>query len=252
MIPLLCADGISRCYPQQGSGLPWRRKMFHALKKTSMALQSGVSLGLVGASGSGKTTLGRILAGLHIPSTGRVLFRGRDILSLDRARQRDFRATVQYVFQDPFSALNPRYRVGSSLIQPLRRLRGLDPSACQREVKTLMAHVGLEPEILSRYPHQLSGGQAQRVVISRALAAKPALLILDEPVSSLDVSIQAQILSLLRRLRDEMGLGYLLISHDLAVVEQLCSDVMVMKTGQIIKQGHCADLLQKGKPLYES
>jgi len=225
--PLLEARRLSKRFGK-------RHNTVVAVDDVSLAIDQGASLGLVGESGSGKTTLGRMLAALDPPSAGAVCFQGTPLADLDKAGFRHFRRQVQYVFQDPIAALNPRKTVRTSLAAALSGSAKL--TAAQR-IDELLNTVGLDANLLARYPHELSGGQAQRVVIARALAVQPALLILDEPVSALDVSIQAQLLQLLRELRAELNMAYLFISHDLAVVEQLCDFVLVMQDGRVVEQG---------------
>jgi peptide/nickel transport system ATP-binding protein len=208
-----------------------------ALDAVSLRLEPGASLGLVGESGSGKSTLARILIGLERPSAGRLLWNGESAERFGPADWRRCRRQVQYVFQDAQSALNPRHRLGQIMEAPLRGLLGLPRPERTRRADALLERVGLAPSLRRRYPHQLSGGQAQRLVLARALAVEPQGLILDEPVSALDVSIQAQILTLLKELRAELGLSYLFISHDLAVVEQLCEKVVVMQGGRVVEHG---------------
>ncbi len=233
---LIDARGIGRVFRQGSRWWPGGGPGLQALRDVSLTIAPGTSVGLVGESGSGKTTLARILVGLDRPGVGQVLWRGRATSGFSRADWRGYWHAVQYVFQDAHSALNPRHRVRRILAMPLAAL----PAPARRaRVAALLEQVGLAPELADHYPHQLSGGQAQRVVLARALAVQPQLLILDEPVSALDVSIQAQILALLRELRHDLDLGYLFVSHDLAVVEQLCDEVVVMKEGRVVERGRC-------------
>lgn len=223
-----------------------RRRTVTAVDRVTLAIQAGTSLGLVGESGSGKTTVGRILAGLERPDSGQVLFDGALVATVEQGDRRErsswrrFRRRVQYLFQDPAGALNPYHTVGVSIAAALGRLPRPER---RRRLERLAERVGLDPALLGRYPHQLSGGQQQRVVIARALAVEPALLILDEPVSSLDVSVQAQILALLSDLRRDTGIGYLFISHDLAVVERLCERIAVMHAGRLVETAARESLL---------
>jgi peptide/nickel transport system ATP-binding protein len=218
-----------------------------AVDEVSIAVDRGRTLGIVGESGSGKTTLGRMIVGLVPMTAGEVLLDGRDTRALAK---RELNGRIQYVFQDPYSSLNPRRTVGAAIAVPLQRLVGLARAARATRVTELMSHVGLRPELVDRYPHELSGGQRQRIGIARALAAAPKVIVLDEPVSSLDVSIQAQILALLRELQAELNLTYLFISHDLAVVESVCDDVVVMYRGKVVEEGERRRLFREPRHEY--
>ena len=218
-----------------------------AVDQVSLRTDRGTTLGVVGESGSGKTTLARLTAGLLDPTAGRIVLDKADLAGLPR---RELHRRVQYVFQDPYSALNPRRTIRWSVEVPLRYLAGLDRRSRRQRVHDLLDRTGLRPELADRYPHQLSGGQRQRVVIARALAAEPELLVLDEPVSALDVSIQAQILTLLRELQGDLGLTYLFISHDLAVVENLSRDVIVMNRGVVVERGACDEVFRAPQQEY--
>ncbi len=233
-----------------GLVLPDRTKrggMVEILKNISFALDAGEALGLVGESGSGKTSLGRTVMRLYRPTAGSIRFQGRDIATLDEAALQPMRAAMQMIFQDPLSALNPRHRIGTIVTQPLVAFgaaNGRPPSRSQRRARALdlLDHVGLPGALVDRYPHEISGGQRQRVGIARAIALEPALVVADEIVSGLDVSSQATILALLRRLRAEMGLALIFISHDLSVVRVLCERVLVMHAGEVVEAGRCEDI----------
>lgn len=240
--PLLELVAISKSYPHSGprwwrrGAPPWATDT-RVLGPIELALAAGESVGLVGESGSGKSTLARIAAGLLAPSGGQVRWHGVALAALAPAARHAWRREVQYIFQHPLASLNPRRRIGRTLDWTLRGLTRLGRADRARRIDEVAAWVGLGPPLLARYPHELSGGQAQRVAIARALLGAPRLLILDEPVAALDVSLQAQVLDLLAELRARLALAYLFISHDLAVVERLCSRILVMQAGQIREQG---------------
>jgi peptide/nickel transport system ATP-binding protein len=230
-----------------GGGRRWtgaRRPELTAVDDVSLAVRPGTTLGIVGESGSGKSTVARLLTGLLPPTSGRILVEGRPIGGRTAAERRRFHRTVQLVFQDPASALNPRKTVRRILSGPLEALTDLDRDGRRRRVDELMDLVGLRPEFAERYPHAFSGGQAQRIAIARALAVEPPLVVLDEAVSALDVSIQAQVLALLRELQGRLGLAYVFISHDLAVVEAMADEVLVMQAGRVVERGGHADIFR--------
>jgi oligopeptide/dipeptide ABC transporter ATP-binding protein len=210
------------------------RAQVHALHPVSLEVRQGETLGIVGESGCGKSTLARMLVGLTPPTSGSIEIEGR---ALDRADPAAFGRLIQYVFQDPVSSLNPRKTIRQILEVPLRLLHGLRGSVLEERIDELFDAVNLRPEFLDRYPHEFSGGQAQRIGIARALAASPRILILDEPVSALDVSVQAQVLNLLADLKAEFNLTYLFISHDLAVVEAVSDRIAVLYFGSVVETG---------------
>ena len=217
--------------------------LLEILKGIDLSVAPGETIGLVGESGSGKSTLARALLRLYRPSAGRIVFEGQDITDLPESALRPLRARMQIVFQDSQSALNPRLTVGTALAEPfLSYGRAKDSREALRLAAGLLEHVGLAPAMSARYPHQLSGGQRQRVGIARAIALNPALVVADEIVSGLDVSVQAQILQLLQALRSETGMALVLISHDLSVVRALCEKVVVMQHGVIVESGLSAEV----------
>ncbi len=215
-----------------------------AVDDVSLEIYEGETLALVGESGCGKSTLGRVILNLITPTSGTVTFDGTDITALHGKALRNMRAQMQLVFQDPFSSLDPRFTVGQIIAEPLQNM-GLSKQEQQKRVLELMDRVSLQPEHYSRYPHQFSGGQRQRIGIARALAPNPRLIVCDEPVSALDVSIQAQILNLLKKLQNQSNLTYLFISHDLAVVRYISDRVCVMFLGQICELCSTAEAYEK-------
>lgn len=233
---LLDVRGLSVRFAMPRKSLFGQRPVLHAVRNVSFSLRPGRTLGLVGESGSGKTTAAMAAIRLAAAHTGSVLFNGIDLLKLDAEAMRQQRRHLQVIFQDPYSSLNPRERVGAIVREPLDLMMS-DRSKSDREkrVRELFGLVGLRPDQMALFPHQFSGGQRQRVSIARALATNPRLIVCDEPVSALDVAIQAQILNLLRRLQDGYGLSYLFISHDLGVVQFICDDIAVMYLGQIVE-----------------
>jgi oligopeptide/dipeptide ABC transporter ATP-binding protein len=216
----------------------------HAVDDVSFELREGETLGIVGESGCGKSTLIRTLARLGDATTGSIGYRGRDITGAGRRELGDFRRELQMVFQDPQSSLNPRKRVGQIVGTPLR-LRGMKRAQIDERTRELLGRVGLNPEHVNRFPHEFSGGQRQRIGIARALAAEPRLIMLDEPVSALDVSIQAQVVNLLEDLQDELGLSYIFVAHDLSVVRHVSDRVAVMYLGKVVELSPAEELYDK-------
>lgn len=233
--PLLQVERLFKRFPVSGK----RGALLHAVDDVSFEVAPGESLGLVGESGCGKSTLVRLLARLHDATEGRIVFDGQDLAAIPAKQfaRHETRSAIQLVFQDPTDSLNPRYTARDTIAEPCRLLAGLDVAAANARVDEVAAQVGLPLELLSRYPHQLSGGQKARVGIARALAPRPRLLILDEPTAALDVSVQAVVLQLLDRLRRELGLATLFVSHDLNVVRLLTDRVAVMYLGKIVEMG---------------
>jgi peptide/nickel transport system ATP-binding protein len=220
----------------------------HAVKDASFKVAKGKTLGIVGESGSGKTTLGLMVARLREASAGQVLLDGRDAAAVE---PKSFKRRIQIVFQNPYASLNPRHSIGDTLTEPMRiHGIGIDNKEREQLASGLLAKVGLPADALRRYPHEFSGGQRQRIAIARALTLKPELVICDEAVSALDVSVQAQLLRLLRDLQDEYAMSYLFISHDLAVVKAMADDVMVMKDGEIVEIGPVREVYAQPKHPY--
>jgi oligopeptide/dipeptide ABC transporter ATP-binding protein len=228
--PLLQLDGVVKQFKSRdGKG------SVRAVDGVSLAIRPGETLGIVGESGSGKSTLGRLMLCLHRPDEGRVRFEGEDLMALAPRALRARRRQMQLIFQDPYASLDPRFTVGASIAEPLVIHRIGDRASRQRKVEELLTLVGLEPDAARRYPHEFSGGQRQRIGIARAIALEPKLIVADEPVSALDVSIQSQVLNLLTDLKARLKLAYVFISHDLAVVEHISDRVAVMYLGRIVE-----------------
>ena len=244
--PLLAIEGLAKHYALPRQRLFAAPPRVDALRGVTLSMQSGTSLGLVGESGSGKSTLARLVMALERPSAGRVSLLGRDLHALAPAALRHARRDFQMVFQDPYGSLDPRQRVGRIVAEPLDALDAggaadradrADRAERVDRVAAALDAVGLRPSDVAKYPHEFSGGQRQRIAIARALITRPRLIVADEPVSALDVSVQAQVLNLLLDLQQQFGVTYLFISHDLAVVDHVCGEVAVMFAGRIVEQG---------------
>jgi len=247
--PLLEVVNVSRLFPAQRTGL-WKRAMVTAVKDVSLRLYEGETYGLVGESGSGKSTTGRMIVGLTKPTSGEVRYRGNDLYELSREDYQAMRRKIQFVFQDPYSSLNPRKRAGDILEEPLIIHRMGNQEERREQVFHMLDAVGLRPEHYFRYPHELSGGQAQRIGIARALILKPDIIVCDEPVSALDVSIQSQILNLFKKLQQEMKLTLLFISHDMSVVRYISDRIGVMYLGTIVEEAPTDELFRNAKHPY--
>ena len=235
--PLLKAVDLKKHFRIGRSVIPGQHKIVYAVDGVSLEVWPGETLGLVGESGCGKSTLGRCLMRLYEITDGQILLDGTDISHLAQRQLRPYRRQMQMVFQDPYASLNPRRRVGDLIAEPLRVHRRLGRAEIERRLKELMGLVGLHPDHLNRFPHEFSGGQRQRIGVARALALEPKLIVADEPVSALDVSIQAQIVNLLADLQERLALTYIFIAHDLSVVRQVSSRIAVMYLGAIAETG---------------
>jgi len=236
--PLLRVDALTKRYRLPRHSLLQPAPEVLALAGVSFTLHAGKSLGVVGESGSGKSTLARLVMALEAPSSGQVLLDGVDLQTLDAAALRQTRTKLQMVFQDPSSSLDPRRTVLQTVAEPLAVLHGAGKAEQRERAAEALAAVGLAAADLQKYPHEFSGGQRQRIAIARALITRPRLIVADEPVSALDVSVQAQVLNLMQDLQDQFGVTYLFISHDLAVVDLVCDEVIVLHQGLVVEQGH--------------
>ncbi|HET6954344.1 MAG TPA: oligopeptide/dipeptide ABC transporter ATP-binding protein [Acidimicrobiales bacterium] len=248
--PLLRADGLVKDFPIRGGVFSHTVGYVSAVAGVSLSVDKGETLGLVGESGCGKSTTGRLLLNLITPTAGEVLFDGEHISRMKGRRLSQMRRRFQIVFQDPYASLNPRMTIGNTLGEPLKVHFGLHESEINAKVRDLLRTVGLAPEHTNRFPHEFSGGQRQRVGIARALALEPDLIVLDEPVSALDVSIQAGVVNLLERLQDELGLAYVFIAHDLSVVRHISDRVAVMYLGKIVESAERRELYESSAHPY--
>jgi len=241
---LLEVRNLTKYFPIKKGVLSRTVGEVRAVDGVSFTLEKGKTLGLVGESGCGKTTVGRSLLRLVEPTSGEVIVNGKDLLAMDKEELRKMRASLQIIFQDPFSSLDPRMSVGDIIAEPIRNHLQSSRSEIRDRVANLMDQVGLHADQMNRYPHEFSGGQRQRIGIARALALNPLLIVCDEPVSALDVSIQAQVMNLLAQLQEQMDLSYLFIAHDLSVVEHISDRVAVMYLGRIVELASDQDLYE--------
>ena len=245
--PLLEVDSLAKHYRLPREHLLRPAPVVEALRGVSFTVQAGQSLGIVGESGSGKSTLARLVMALEVPSAGHVRIEGRDLHALAPGALRAARRDFQMVFQDPYGSLDPRQRVATLVAEPLT---GVDAGAVRRLVAESLDAVGLRASDAAKYPHEFSGGQRQRIAIARALITRPKLIVADEPVSALDVSVQAQVLNLFADLQQQFGVTYLFISHDLAVIDHVCAQVAVMQAGRIVEMGATDDVLRRPAHAY--
>jgi oligopeptide/dipeptide ABC transporter ATP-binding protein len=247
---LLEAAGLSKHFQTKRGVFGGNRGVVRAVDGISFTIERGQTLGVVGESGCGKTTTAKLVLGLEEPTAGTIRFEGRDLRQLDAAGRRHYRKSVQAVFQDPYASLNPRMRVGAIIAEPLVTNETLSSAEVRQRVLRLLDLVGLPDRAADLFPHEFSGGQRQRIAIARALALSPRLVVLDEPVSALDVSIRAQILNLLSDLQAELGLSYLFIAHDLAAVAHMSHTIAVMYLGKIVEEGEARTLARTPKHPY--
>ncbi|MDR3051178.1 MAG: ATP-binding cassette domain-containing protein [Oscillospiraceae bacterium] len=248
---MLQVSHLSKLYPVRGARILGPKRCVHAVDDVSFELHAGETLGIVGESGSGKSTLARTLLALTPPTGGSVRYRGEDVTGFRGRAARALRAQVQMVFQDPYASLNPKMKVGEAICEPiLVNRRAADRREAAHKARALLALVGLQPDMFDRYPHEFSGGQRQRIGIARALAVEPQVLICDESVSALDVSVQAQILNLFNDLKARLGLTYIFIGHDLAVVRYISDRILVMYLGRVMEIAACDQLFGGGAHPY--
>ena len=238
MAPILEVKNLKKYFQTPGGEL-------HAVDDVSFRMEAGTTLGVVGESGCGKSTLGRTVLHLHESTGGQIFFQGEDITRVDKKKQKQLREDMQIIFQDPYSSLNPRMSVSEIIREPLKRKGGRTKAELDSEVERLMELVGLAQRFANSYPHELDGGRRQRIGIARALSLNPKFIVCDEPVSALDVSIQAQIINLLQDLQEANGIAYMFVTHDLSVVKYISDEIMVMYLGQLVEKAPSDDLFEK-------
>jgi oligopeptide/dipeptide ABC transporter ATP-binding protein len=249
--PILKLEGLKKHFnTTTGGAFNKKKAVLKAVDGIDLEVNPGETIGLVGESGCGKTTAGRTILKLYEPTDGKIIFNGEDITNYSRAKMKPLRREMQMIFQDPFASLNPRQTVGT-IIANMFEIQGITPpGGVENEIRALMERVGLNPEHLNRYPHEFSGGQRQRIGVARAIALKPKLIVADEPVSALDVSIQAQVVNLLEDLQDEFNLSYIFVAHDLSVVQHISDRVIVMYLGKVMEEASKVDLFANPRHPY--
>lgn len=249
--PVLKLEGLKKYFESSSGGVFNKRKgVVKAVDGVDLEIFPGETIGLVGESGCGKTTVGRTVLKLYEPTEGKIIFEGKDITGLSRREMKPLRSQMQMIFQDPFASLNPRQTVGSLIGATFEIQKITPPGGVKNEIARLMERVGLNPEHVNRYPHEFSGGQRQRIGVARAIALKPKLIVADEPVSALDVSIQAQVVNLLDDLQSEFNLSYLFVAHDLSVVQHISDKVIVMYLGKVMEKANKVDLFRSPRHPY--
>jgi len=242
-------EGLKVHFPIKGGIFGRTVDFVKAVDGVSLTLEKGMTYGLVGESGSGKTTTGRAIVGLNKVTSGKITFNGQDITGIRKSKA-DFRNDIQMIFQDPYSSLNPKKRVLDIVSEPLKNFEKLSKQEEKKRVQELLELVGLSPESIIKYPHQFSGGQRQRIGVARAIALKPKLIIADEPVSALDVSVQAQVLNFMQEIQDELDLTYLFISHDLGVIKHMCDHIGIMYRGRFVEEGTAETIFNDPQHIY--
>jgi oligopeptide/dipeptide ABC transporter ATP-binding protein len=249
--PILKLEGLKKHFnTTTGGAFNKQKAILKAVDGIDLEVMPGETIGLVGESGCGKTTAGRTILKLYEPTEGKIIFEGEDISKLSAAKMKPYRRQMQMIFQDPYASLNPRQTIGT-IIANMFDIQGIKPAGgVENEVRALMERVGLNPEHINRYPHEFSGGQRQRIGVARAIALKPKLIVADEPVSALDVSIQAQVVNLLEDLQNEFKMSYIFVAHDLSVVQHISDRVVVMYLGKVMEQANKADLFNKPRHPY--
>jgi oligopeptide/dipeptide ABC transporter ATP-binding protein len=249
--PILKLEGLKKHFnTTTGGAFNKKKAVLKAVDGIDLEIAPGETIGLVGESGCGKTTAGRTILKLYEPTDGKIIFEGEDISKLSASKMKPYRRQMQMIFQDPYASLNPRQTIGT-IISNMFDIQGIKPTGgVENEVRALMERVGLNPEHINRYPHEFSGGQRQRIGVARAIALKPKLIVADEPVSALDVSIQAQVVNLLEDLQNEFKMSYIFVAHDLSVVQHISDRVVVMYLGKVMEQADKADLFAKPRHPY--